>query len=236
MKSCRLYLNCIITIMAFVATGVRANNITGMAEQDECESDSLTASEAFVVLPAKALDILSTSNRLDMLDYYKVDSICDIANSMEGFSHLNPPLNQDYLQVQVTPVSKLSVRILPFKKERIVATIYTVGDSLQAADSELRFYDERMNELKRSKFIKIPDTSDFMDFKGVDGKLKHELLELVPFPTVELTMDSESTDLKAILTVGEFMSKEDYATILPYLRRERVYRWDGSKYKLVPLK
>lgn len=194
--------------------------------------DTLTAADAFVHLPADVLDILSTTMRLDLLDYYKADSVANVANAMEGFSHLNLPLNNDYLQVQITPVSRLTVRILPSRKRQIFATVYTVGDSLQASDSEIRFYDDAYKELDRSKFFKVPATEDFFDFSGVDKKVRRELMSLIPFPTVELTMDPVSTDLKATLTVGTFLGKEDMEKIKPYLRRERVYTWDGSSYRL----
>ena len=193
-------------------------------------TDTVTASDAFVAMPAQTLDLLTRSMRLDMLEYWKIDSIADIANTMEGFSHLCRPVTDDCLKVQVTPVTTLTIRMLPTRKGRIAATVYTIGDSLQAADSEIRFYDAEMNELKRDRFIKTPSSEDFFDFKGVDHKLRKELLSLVPFPTVEYTLSPDGTDLKARLTVGKYMGREDLEKITPYLRRDRVYHWTGSKY------
>lgn len=193
-------------------------------------TDTVTASDAFVAMPAQTLDLLTRSMRLDMLEYWKIDSIADIANTMEGFSHLCRPVTDDWLKVQVTPVTTLTIRMLPTRKGRIAATVYTIGDSLQAADSEIRFYDAEMNELKRDRFIKTPSSEDFFDFKGVDHKLRKELLSLVPFPTVEYTLSPDGTDLKARLTVGKYMGREDLEKITPYLRRDRVYHWTGSKY------
>lgn len=193
-------------------------------------ADTVTASDAFVAMPAQTLDLLTRSMRLDMLEYWKIDSIAEIANTMEGFSHLCRPVTDDWLKVQVTPVTTLTIRMLPTRKGRIAATVYTIGDSLQAADSEIRFYDAEMNELKRDRFIKTPSSEDFFDFKGVDHKLRKELLSLVPFPTVEYTLSPDGTDLKARLTVGKYMGREDLEKITPYLRRDRVYHWTGSKY------
>ncbi len=193
-------------------------------------TDTVTASDAFVAMPAQTLDLLTRSMRLDMLEYWKIDSIAEIANTMEGFSHLCRPVTDDWLKVQVTPVTTLTIRMLPTRKGRIAATVYTIGDSLQAADSEIRFYDAEMNELKRDRFIKTPSSEDFFDFKGVDHKLRKELLSLVPFPTVEYTLSPDGTDLKARLTVGKYMGREDLEKITPYLRRDRVYHWTGSKY------
>lgn len=196
--------------------------------------DTLTASDILVRMPARTLDILTVSQRKDMLDYYKVDSVYNVMNVMEGFSHLNPPVTNDYLQVQITPVTCYTVRMLPYKKnERIAMTIYTVGDSLQAYDSEIRFYDANMQELKRDKFIKTASTDDFLELKDVDGKLKKELRRMVPFPTVKYTVSPDSGTMTAELTVGEFLGKEVMDKLSPYLQRTRQYRWTGSKWEIV---
>lgn len=183
-------------------------------------------------MPAQTLDLLTTSMRLDLLDYYRADSIYRVPNAMEGLSYLHRPLTKDYVKVQVTPVTTLTIRILPHRRDRIAVTTYTIGDSLQAADSDIRFYDSNMQELKRDKFIKLATTEDFLDFEGVDHKTRKELAALIPFPTVEYTLSPDSGELHARLTSGEFLGKETLDKITPYLRRDRVYVWTGSKFEI----
>ena len=203
------------------------------APRPQVPGDTLTASDALLRMPAKTLDILTRGMRLDLLDYYRADSIYRVPNALEGFSYLHRPLTDDYVKVQVTPVTTFTIRLLPRgKNRRIIVTLYTIGDSLQAADSEIRFYDTALNELKRDKFFKPASTEDFLDLKGVDRKKRDELLRLVPFPTVEYTLSPDGTDMKARLTVGEFLGREDLATLEPYLRRDRIYRWTGSRYEM----
>lgn len=199
---------------------------------DKEAADTLTASSALVRMPAQTLDLLTTSMRLDLLDYYRADSIYRVPNAMEGLSYLHRPLTKDYVKVQVTPVTTLTIRILPHRRDRIAVTTYTIGDSLQAADSDIRFYDSNMQELKRDKFIKLATTEDFLDFEGVDHKTRKELAALIPFPTVEYTLSPDSGELHARLTSGEFLGKETLDKITPYLRRDRVYVWTGSKFEI----
>lgn len=223
-------MNRLIALCLTVAAAVAAVP-AGAAET--AAADTLTASDALVRMPARTLDILTTGMRLDLLDYYRADSIYRVPNALEGFSYLHRPLTDDYVKVQVTPVTTFTVRLLPLHKDkRLIVTAYTIGDSLQAADSEIRFYDTDLNELKRDKYLKIASTEDFFDFKGVDHKTRKELLRMVPFPTVEYTLSPDGTDLKARLTVGEFLGREVLEKIEPYLRRDRVYRWTGSRYEL----
>ena len=232
----RLLLMCgILTVISVI---VGAQKVSPNAEvEDEIDGfydDSVfNASNVFVDMPAQTLDLLSTSSRLDLLDYYAADSIADVVNSMEGLSHLIPPVTDNYLKVQVTPVTSLTIKILPYGKGNIAATVYTIGDSLQAADTEIRFYDEKMVELDRSKFIKLLTTPDFFNFKGVDSETRKALLDLVPFPTVEYILEPEGNRLQAHLTSGEFLGKETLEKIGPYLVRDRYFNWDGKKFKLL---
>lgn len=190
------------------------------------------ASSVFVNLPAGTLDLLTLSERLDLLDYYKVDSIAEVVNVMEGFSHLVRPVTDDYLKVQITPVSTLTVKILPVGKGRMAVAAYTVGDSIEASDTDLKFFDEKLVELPASRFIKLASTADFFNFEGVDRSTRKEMLDLVPFPTVEYTFEPESDRLHARLTVHEFLGKETLDKISPYLQRDRWYKWTGKKFRL----
>lgn len=204
---------------------------------ETAETDTVTASDVFVNTPTRTLDILTRSQRMDLLDYYKADSIYNVMNVMEGFSHLVPPVTDRFIQVQLTPVTLFTVKILSAKKKGPLAmTVYTVGDSLLANDSEIRFYDTALNELDRDKYIKLASTKDFFDFKGTDGKTRKEIIDLIPFPTVKYTVTPDSNRMTAELTVGEFLTKETLEKITPYLRRTREYEWNGSKWELLPMR
>lgn len=222
-----------ITLLAVLGlTGLYAR---GASEPGVDNSVEPTASQIFLDMPTITLDILTKSMREDMLDYFKADSIYDVMNTMEGFSHINPPVTPDYLQVQITPVTRYTIMMLPYRGERIAMTLYTVGDSLQAPDTEIKFYNAGLEELKRDKFIKTLSTDDFLDLKGVKGSLKKELQEIVPFPTVDYTVTPDGKRLTARLTVSQFLTKESLEKIEPYLRRKRHYTWDGNKWQLQPL-
>lgn len=225
----------ILKIIAVALVG--STGVTAYAEKTAEAADTLTARDAFVSIGAETLDILSTSMRLDMLDYYETDSIYSVPNMMNGLSYLHRPVTEDYIKVQVTPVTTLTLKVLPHKGKmgQVVASAYTISDSLQAGDTDLRFYDSRMQPLPREKFLKLPDIEDFFNFEGVDRDKRRELEALIPFPTVIYTFSPDSDEMKATLTVGEYLSKESNEKIAPYMRRERTYRWNGSKYELEKL-
>lgn len=191
------------------------------------------ASDAFMRVPAMALDLLNTPMRREMIANVRGDTVTPVLNAMEGFSEIVLPLTDTYLQARVTPVTLFTLRVLPTAKDAVVATSYTVGDTIAASDSELRFYDSQMQPLKREKFIKTAQSKDFLDLSGLSGAERDELLELIPFPTVEYSFNPDNTDLTATLTVGTFMGEEDMARLAPRLTRTRTYRWTGKKYEMV---
>lgn len=196
---------------------------------DENNADALNASKVFADMPISVLDLVDKSRRLDMLDYYAVDSIARVPNAMEGLSYLDT-VTPSYLKVVLTPVTTLGIKLLPSKKGDIILTAYTIGDKDQAYDTDLRFFDSSYKELNRDKLIKLATLKDFFDCP--DKQTYRLVAELVPFPTVRYEPSVDSLQITAELTVGQFMSADDYAKISKYLRGNLLYKWNGSKFIL----
>lgn len=186
---------------------------------------------AFVNLPLNVLEILPKNTRLYMLDYFAADSIWEAPNAMESTSKL-VAAGKDYLKVMVSPVSTLQIRMLPKGKDNIVMTIYTVGAGGEAPDSDVRFFDSGMQELPRNSIFRYPSLSDFVDIpKGSITSFK-ELRQMVAFPTYEFTASAQSPDISGVLTVGEYMTADDYNILKLFLRPKVTFRWTGKNYKL----
>lgn len=199
------------------------------ADRTETAAPELNAREAFASLSNPGLELLSKSTRLDMADYWEADSVFTARNLMEGTSTLEA-LTADYAKVRVTPVSTVEIKILPLKKERIVMCVYTVGDSVQARDSQIDFYDSQLRPLDRKKFLSEPDLSDFFTIPKGSATSMKEIREMVPFPTVEYSAEAGSDTLTARLTVEDYVSEDDYNILRLFLNKEVKARWNG-KYK-----
>ncbi len=167
-----------------------------------------------------------------MIDYLRVDTLRYVPNAMNGLSRLLPPVTDSFVEMEVTPVSTVQIKILPEGgdgKTYIVGVSYTVGDTIQAKDSELLFFTSDMKPLDRNRLIRIASMEDFLT-PGLVRKDREELLSLVPFPAVEYRFSPDGAELRARLTVDRFMSLEDYDRLRPHLVAERVFRWNGKKY------
>lgn len=190
------------------------------------------ARKVFVNLPVGVLDILPKPIRSDMLTYFENDSVWQAPNSMGGVSTLSAA-SPEFLEVKVSDVSLLQVKRLPYKGGCVFMTVYTVGIGGGAPDSQLRFYSSTMKDLPLKKFIRMPRIADFLNLAGHHGKKLSELEQVVAFPTYEFSTSASSNDLSGELTVGEYMTEEDYAEIKPYLRPGGVtYTWTGSGYRM----
>ncbi len=201
----------------------------GLVKAEKEVADTLTASEAFADLPISVLDLIDRSRRLDMLDYYAADSIAKVPNAMEGVSFLDK-VTPDYLKANLTPVTTITVKVLPIKKGDVIMTAYTIGDKDQAYDTDLRFFDTGYKELKRDRFIRLANLDDFFDYP--DKESRKMVAELVPFPTVRYEPDVDGTGMSAELTVGQFLSADDYARLKKIMRPKLRFRWNGSKFNL----
>lgn len=108
-----------------------AASLPCFAAPAEGDGSELSARGFFVRLQSPSLEILGKSTRLDMLDYWDADSVYKATNAIGGLSWLCA-VSQDYLKVQVTPVSALELKILPLGKGSVVMSVYTVGGESQA--------------------------------------------------------------------------------------------------------
>lgn len=216
-----------------ISAAVLFATFSSAAEKRSAASDTISVKRAFVEMPVNTLDLLNRSTRLDMLDYFAVDSVYKAQNALEGESFLKD-VTPDFLSLQLTPVSTLDLKVVKTKKGAdLVVSVYTISGDNQASDSDLKFFDSSMNELPRDKYLKLPDLSYFFDIPKGSLTTMKEIKEMVPFPTIEYFLSPGSTDIKAKLTVGAFMDQDDYNIMKLFLKPEITYRWDGKSYKLV---
>ncbi len=199
----------------------------------------MTAREAFVEMPVKVLDLLKRSTRLDMLDYYDVDSLWQATNTMDGVSVLEQ-VDSTYLRVRLTPASSLQIAMLPSKEKggQVIMTLYTVGKKGEAADTDMEFYDTDMNLLPRERFFRHPEVKDFFHFPKNERDVLKEVEKEIEFPTVEYTAapaPSGAISLSGTLTSERRVSLELKEKMAPYALASRDWVWNGKQWRLQPL-
>lgn len=217
--------------LAVFTQGLYAENNPGKNVPEKNIVDSVFNSrKIFEKIHTSALEILPPSTRLDMLDYWDVDSVYKASNAMEGLSWLEN-VTPDYLKVRVTPVSEFEIKILPDKKGKIAMTVYTVGDGVQAQDSQIKFYDENLNELPTEKYFVMPQVKDFFEIpKGSMTKMK-EIEQMIPFPTIAFSANPKNDNLEARLTVEQYINEDDWNIARLFFKPNITLEWKKGKYK-----
>lgn len=229
MKTGNLY-RILLAVIAAVFIGLQAFAATAGEKIVEA-TDTLTARQVFVSLSSDFLDLLNPSTRQSMLDYYDNNSSKASYNDMQGESRIDT-LTTDYMKVSLTDVSDLQIKVLPAKKKGyVVATVYTIGDSGKGPDSEIRFFSENLDPLPAGKCFKTPQLEDFISIpKGSITNMK-EIRTMVPFPTAVYNLFPGSDELKARLTVEDFVAPDDFNILKLFIAPDPVWKWDGGKFK-----
>lgn len=213
------------------AVGAVALAITAVAPvsaQEKPGDSALTARGVFERLQSPALEILSPSSRLDMLDYWDADSVYQVKNALNGRSWLTE-LTPDMVNVNITPVSTLTIKLLPVKGGNVAMTIYTIGGDGQARDSKVDFYDPvTMAQLDGTRFFKEPDLKGFFNITKDSAVTLGELQEMIPFTTVEYTVTPGSDEISAELTSLEYIGLDERKKAEPLLRAPLKARWKGK--------
>ncbi len=208
--------------------------VGGVAFASPAGSDTISVRRAFIEMPGSILDLINSSTRLDMLDYYDADSLWMAPNALEGRSALKK-VTSDFIEVQITDVSTLQIKVLPWKgKGDVVAVSYTIASASASNDSELRFFDASMQELPAKDFLKPLKLKDFFDIPKGSQTTMDEIREMVPFPTVEYNLSADSGELTARLTVKEYINQDDIKILELFQKPLLRFRWDGKKFE--PLK
>lgn len=187
---------------------------------------------AFLELPDKYLAILPLDARMYMVNYLEEDSLVTVRNFYGGESRITE-YKPGYMRVQLTKVSSLQLKQLPYRKGSLFMAIYTVASDKVAPDSELLFFDSAMQELKREKFFPTPDPGCFWnipDDREEREKFKEKLAE-VPFYAVEYFASPTDDNLTGRVSSISFLPEEQKRELMPQLRDSLSWSWDGKRYR-----
>ena len=109
LKRTMVRIRVIVSVLLVLASGAFSTNV----EADTRDTVLTPAERALVDMPSDVLDIVPASARLDMIDYLRVDTLRYVPNAMNGLSRLLPPVTDSFVEMEVTPVSTVQIKILP---------------------------------------------------------------------------------------------------------------------------
>ncbi|MDR3217638.1 MAG: DUF3256 family protein [Dysgonamonadaceae bacterium] len=189
-----------------------------------------TASDLFVSAPESMLLTLNTTDRLDLIDFYKAGQEAKVENQLGDTSAIFR-LTDDYLELK-TGNETLELIILHLVNDsKIVCLIQTV--CAPVCDSYLAFYTTSWKKIDSDIFIAPADKLWFIKegFDPEGQKVKNTLIPL-DITLMHFHYDTEKQVLYQYYTTPEYVSLDDKTKAEVYLKNEpRIFRWSRGRFE-----
>lgn len=164
---------------------------------------------------------LPSNRRADMLAYYDVGRLMPTTGNFGEKATLEK-VTDSYLKVTTSEASDVQMKLLKSGRDTMILVINTV--KIPACDSRIRLFTKDWKELSPTKAIKQPKMEDFIAIPKGSKVKKADILGQIRFPIISYTADSVSNVITAHQELKDFMSKEDYRLIEPFLKKELVLK------------
>lgn len=185
--------------------------------------------ELFISEPGDVIPLLSQSVKMDMLDYLDAGRMAEVNNALGKGTHFNK-VTDNYMSIQVTKSSCVELLLMPVSAtDSIIIAITTFN--LPAKDSRIDFYTTDWGKyVHNERFFKEPSLNDFIYIpKGVKTK-KEDIFTNIDFPVIQYVINPDKYTITATNNIKDYMSKEDYEKVSPYLCHEIEYIFKDGKF------
>ena len=182
----------------------------------------------FGEMPDSIVPVMSKTNRLDCIDFFKSKMTSNVQNIYNGKSRISD-LTENFLVLQPTTSSQVEMRTYEVEgKGRIIAVAYTY--MAPAKETTLAFYDTNWKKLQTADFISLPQKNEFIIKSDTANSEKLEKAKGIladAFIFAEIEKDNGNISF-ALSTNG--LVDADLKKVLPYMAREPQYIWNGKKF------
>ena len=184
----------------------------------------------FVNLPDSIEPLLTKVNKEDCVDFLDSGMKAVVKNRFDRSAELKV-LTSDYLQMQLSDVSTLELKLLPLKDSvRVICMVKTVCAS--ACDSDIRFFDTKWNELDASDFLKYPVEEVFyLPLDSLTDDVQ-ELRAKADICLMKASLSADDSSLTWEYTTPLTLHKDDREKLIPLLRKEPlVMQWVEGRFE-----
>ena len=184
----------------------------------------------FVNLPDSIEPLLTKVNKEDCVDFLDSGMKAVVKNRFDRSAELKV-LTSDYLQMQLSDVSTLELKLLPLKDSvRVICMVKTVCAS--ACDSDIRFFDTKWNELDASDFLKYPVEEVFyLPLDSLTDDVQ-ELRAKADICLMKASLSADDSSLTWEYTTPLTLHKDDREKLIALLRKEPlVMQWVEGRFE-----
>lgn len=185
--------------------------------------------QLFVSMPDSLLPSIEVNRRKDMIDLIHAGQKAQTATKLGGNAEMTL-LQDSILSIDLSSQSKMAMRLYQtHRDDTLIALINTVY--APAGDSRVRVFNSAWDELPASKYIRSIAKEEFFIFP--DSLSKEEKKELIRPIDIYLSTYAFEADgsLKVQQSWGDYLDKESFQQIEPYLKETIELHWNGKKFE-----
>lgn len=140
--------------------------------------------------------------------------------------------SDNYILLQTSDIATTQIKLLPLINDsKIVCVVKTIKG--KAADSQVQFYTTNWNPIAVEDLLPKKDVKWFIkdnaDTTTVEYKNAVAMVDMLP---VTFTLSDKNNDIVAQFDIKNYLSKDDYKMLQPYLIEEgKTFSWDKISYK-----
>lgn len=185
--------------------------------------------QLFVSMPDSLLPSIEVNRRKDMIDLKHAGQKAQTATKLGGNAEM-ALLQDSLLSIDLSSQSKMAMRLYQtHRDDTLIVLINTVY--APAGDSRVRVFNSAWDELPASKYIRPIAKEEFFIFP--DSLSKEKRKELIRPIDIYLSTYTFETDgsLKVQQSWSDYLDKESYQQIRPYLKETIELHWNGKKFE-----
>ena len=185
----------------------------------------------YIAIPDSLSPLLTKVNRQDFGDFLASGMKAKVKNRFGNESEMTR-LTSDYLQLNLTTVSSLEMKLLPVNDTtKIICVAKTYLGPV--ADTEILFYSSSWKKLKTSDFIQLPQKEDFFILPTTieqRDSLEH-LKAQADLHLCEAKLSEKEQTLSFTYTVPRYLEEKTAHAIQNYLlKHPLLYEWKEGRF------
>ncbi len=184
--------------------------------------------QLWIDIPDSIIPYLNKSLRTEFIDFVDMEVQADVKNLLMGDSKLDT-LTTDYTQITLNESTVLQLKLLPYAwGDSIICFVKTFN--APEKESEVRFYDQKWNQLSTSNFIQKLESSSFIQKPDTMQADSFEVLKEKIEPEM-LWAQLDQNDNSITYHMSTPLVSNDEKKALEAILVQRKFKWDGKMFK-----
>lgn len=180
--------------------------------------------EVFKQMPDSMFPYITNTNRLDFIDFKDANMKAEVNNSLGGKSEMKV-LTDNYIEVELSSVSNLQIRLLPKDSTKVICMVTTFFGP--EADSKVQFFSLNWKPLDIKSAV--PSFDDFFVKPDSINTERFVQLKKMVEPVMYYAMLSSKDNTITYSLSLPLLNKEDKKALDAVLRKVTL-KWAGKSF------